>query len=129
LGAHPAGRAYSEAWGAATRVTPEIVAAAVGDRPGTAELAVPGGATYMGTIDDAVKARWSGRADVTTTKVAMITLDAFTTQCDLVPDVVKIDVEGTELAVLRGARRLLTEARPLLVFVAWPPRDRRAIFR
>jgi len=125
---NPACRAYFEAWCAANSVTPEIVTAAVGDRPGTAELAVPGGATYMGTIDDAVKARWSGRADVTTTKVAMITLDAFTTQCDLVPDVVKIDVEGTELAVLRGARRLLTEARPLLVFEAWPQRDRRAIF-
>ena len=41
---------------------------------------------------------------------------------------VKIDVEGTELAVLRGARRLLAEARPLLVFEVWPQRDRRAIF-
>src|SRR5262249_43621063 len=65
----------------------------------------------------------------TTTKVAMITLDGFTAQCGLAPDVVKIDVEGSELAVLRGARRVLAETRPLLVFEAWPQSDdRRAIF-
>jgi FkbM family methyltransferase len=126
---NPVCRAYFEAWCAANGVRPEIVTAAVGDRPGTAELAVPGEATYMGTIRADVKARWRDRADVTTTKVAMITLDGFTAQCGLVPDVVKIDVEGAELAVLRGARRVLAESRPLLVFEAWPQRgDRRAIF-
>lgn len=33
-----------------------------------------------------------------------------------VPDVVKVDVEGAELAVLRGARRTLIEHRPIVVF-------------
>ena len=126
---NPACRAYFEAWCASNGVTPEIVTAAVGDRPGTAELTVPDGATYMGTTSDDVKARWGGRDDVTTIKVAMVTLDAFTAQCGLVPDLVKIDVEGAELAVLRGGRRLLAETRPLVVFEAWPQgSDRRAIF-
>jgi FkbM family methyltransferase len=36
-------------------------------------------------------------------------------------DVVKIDVEGTELAVLRGARRLLERARPTVLFESGAP--------
>lgn len=34
----------------------------------------------------------------------------------LAPALVKIDVEGAELAVLQGARDLLAGARPLLIF-------------
>lgn len=40
------------------------------------------------------------------------------------PDVVKIDVEGAELAVLRGAKRLLDEAGPML-FLATHGNDMR----
>jgi FkbM family methyltransferase len=35
---------------------------------------------------------------------------------ELVPSVVKIDVEGAELAVLEGARATLREARPVVIF-------------
>jgi hypothetical protein len=41
------------------------------------------------------------------------TLDALWDRCGVPPvQVVKIDVEGYELEVLRGGRRLLTDARP-----------------
>jgi hypothetical protein len=36
-----------------------------------------------------------------------------------VPDFVKIDTEGAEVAILRGAVDLLRTARPTLVFEAW----------
>lgn len=43
------------------------------------------------------------------------TLDRIAHEELWVPDLLKIDVEGAELAVLRGARRLLAEQRPHLV--------------
>lgn len=46
--------------------------------------------------------------------VEVSTLDAEV--LDPAPAVVKIDVEGAELAVLEGARKLLSDVRPLVVF-------------
>jgi methyltransferase FkbM-like protein len=34
----------------------------------------------------------------------------------ILPSVVKIDVEGAEVAVLEGGRRLISRARPLIIF-------------
>lgn len=49
---------------------------------------------------------------VTTTEVAITTLDSYTQQNNIDRiDFLKIDVEGHELAVLKGARRLLMESR------------------
>jgi FkbM family methyltransferase len=51
-----------------------------------------------------------------TVDVPMTTLDAwFTRWPDRRPSLVKVDVEGHEPEVLRGARRLLTEERPVLI--------------
>jgi FkbM family methyltransferase len=47
--------------------------------------------------------------------VAMVTLDAYCQAHKLVPDCVKIDVEGKELAVVRGARRVIAAGKPDLV--------------
>ncbi len=35
---------------------------------------------------------------------------------DLTPRVIKIDVEGAELAVIEGGRSLLSQARPMVIF-------------
>jgi FkbM family methyltransferase len=102
----------------ANYVTPEIVAVAVGAEEGWARLVVPHGRTYLGSIVPEVGERWGGR--VATFAVPLITLDRFAAARALVPDLVKIDVEGGELDVLRGARRLLAEARPTVLFESWP---------
>jgi FkbM family methyltransferase len=52
------------------------------------------------------------RVEVT---VEATTLDAFCSERGLVPDFVKIDVEGAELMVVRGMKTLLREARPRLM--------------
>lgn len=48
-------------------------------------------------------------------EIPMISLDAYCDRYGVHPDCIKMDVEGAELAVLRGAERVLREARPRLV--------------
>jgi FkbM family methyltransferase len=52
--------------------------------------------------------------------VPIRSLDAICAEHGFLPDVVKIDVEGYELESLRGAERLLAEARPDLFLEAHP---------
>jgi FkbM family methyltransferase len=46
--------------------------------------------------------------------VATLTLDAYIAQTRAVPNFIKVDAEGAELAILRGLERTLTHTRPLL---------------
>ena len=45
----------------------------------------------------------------------VVTLDKFCQMYDLQPDLIKIDVEGTELEVLRGSREIIKEYSPKLM--------------
>lgn len=49
-----------------------------------------------------------------TTSTPQTTLDAWSNLTGIAPTAVTIDVEGAELAVLEGAKRLLEEVRPLV---------------
>lgn len=53
---------------------------------------------------------------------AQVTLDGYCERAGLTPEVIKIDVEGAELGVLRGARATLASCRPL-VFLSVHPRQ------
>lgn len=90
------------------------VLAAVGDREETADLLVGG---------TAGEARLAGRSDDRrqTTPATVTTLDGYCARERLRPDVIKVDVEGWELAVLRGARRLLAGASDVALFVEMHP--------
>jgi FkbM family methyltransferase len=83
----------------------------VADVPGrTAFTVVPGKPSRSGisaTLDLTVE------ASVEEIEIEVTTLDAALPP-DTRPALVKIDVEGGELEVLLGARRLLTDARPIL---------------
>ncbi len=108
---------------------PDLRLTAVGDRAGWAELRVPRGRPWLGTTAAEVANGWSSDVDSETLRVPQITLDDVVATEGIVPDVIKIDTEGTELAVLEGARRTLQTARPVLVLESWatPPR-RQALF-
>ncbi len=84
-----------------------IVPRAVGSAPGTLELHVVPGAS--GLTSAAAPGQASGTVRTT---VPVTTLDAYAQQSGSRPDLVLVDVEGYELEVLRGARRILGTDRP-----------------
>jgi FkbM family methyltransferase len=51
--------------------------------------------------------------------VPTTTIDAFCLGEHVTPDLIKIDVEGHELQVIRGAAETLNRCRPILVFEFW----------
>ena len=89
--------------------------AAVLDRPGSASLVVsdsPGGSR----VASALGIDGAGR------KVQAVSIDHVCRERGVVPDVIKIDVEGAELSVLRGARDTIAAAGDrLTLFVEMHP--------
>lgn len=53
--------------------------------------------------------------EITQRQVTLLSLDTFAARESLTPDLVKLDVEGHELAVLHGMARLLHDAPPMLL--------------
>jgi FkbM family methyltransferase len=87
----------------------EVREAAVGAASGEQELLVAGDASWSHL------AARGNAAGATRTRVQVTTLDAELGAGTPPPDVVKLDVEGSEGDVLRGAAGLLATARPALV--------------
>jgi len=50
-----------------------------------------------------------------TLTVETVSLDSYSAELGIRPDLMKIDVEGAELMVLRGAMRILESARPTII--------------
>jgi FkbM family methyltransferase len=93
-------------------VTP--VAAAVADRDGTGELIVADTAGESRLADGVERGR--------TMSVSTVTIDSFCAREGLLPSFIKIDVEGAELAVLRGARETIRRGGDMLaLFVELHP--------
>ncbi len=81
-----------------------VIDAAVGDADGTAHFA-PHVCNSMGSLSD------SGSI-----AVDIVSLDTLVDSGRVpIPSVMKIDVEGAELRVLRGAARLIERARPIIL--------------
>jgi FkbM family methyltransferase len=83
--------------------------AALGDAPGTAVL----------DVNDTMSRIVTGQASERLTEtVPVVTLDGLLDEAGIDHvDLLKIDVEGSEIAVLRGARRLLQDGRVDVVYI------------
>lgn len=117
---NPACHAYFRQACALNGFACEVHGVALAETPGEVELAIPGAETYRATTTAAVRARWRGDVPVTVLRVTCTTLDAFTAAHGLRPDLVKIDTEGGELGILRGAPVTLAACQPAVVFESWP---------
>jgi FkbM family methyltransferase len=60
-------------------------------------------------------------ADKSEVRVPATRLDTFCANRNIIPALVKIDVEGAEFAVLRGAENLLSTHHPKLIVAVHPP--------
>ena len=103
------------------------VPAGLADTDGQALIHVPGDAFPMASM--ARPDRWRDAhmdAPVTSYQARFLTLDSFLAWTrEALPDVMKIDVEGAELLVLRGAAGTFAAgARPLLVVEVFAPWER-----
>ncbi|MBB5056136.1 FkbM family methyltransferase [Granulicella aggregans] len=54
-------------------------------------------------------------------EIEAITLDTYSRQSGLVPHLIKIDTEGSEMWVCEGARHLLAQHHPALIIATHPP--------
>ncbi len=89
----------------------EVVAAAIDEQPGMATLVIAARGRASNHLEGSGHAQTGGgrsRLNVPTLTLDML-LDRFGP-----PALVKIDIEGLEMAALRGGARLLAEAKPLL---------------
>jgi FkbM family methyltransferase len=99
-------------WNDCANVT--VVDAAVSDQEGTAQFTFRAEATDFGGFANSLAYDNGGE----TREVRLTTIDAL---CgDLNPDLIKIDVEGAELSVLRGGDTVLRRANPVLVVAIHP---------
>ena len=58
--------------------------------------------------------------NITETSIQTISLDTYCREHGVTPNLIKIDVEGAELLVLRGASRTLHESHPTIILAVHP---------
>jgi FkbM family methyltransferase len=90
----------------------ELLCAAVADRSGVARLQIAARGRAANALAGFGSSQMGGVREELL--VPTVTLDGLL-DATFAPDLVKIDVEGAELLVLRGAGRLLAEVRPALL--------------
>lgn len=105
-----------------------VMEAAISDKPGNLDLLSESSQRFPKTAS-LVGYRMSG--EVEHTSVPAITLDKYFESSERLPNLLKIDVEGGELAVLEGARNMLTRGGPVLIVEihAWESERSREVLR
>jgi FkbM family methyltransferase len=101
----------------------EIIAKAVSesdDQVVAFYVANEGDSFLNSLVDHALEPEPGAPQQKRTIEVQTVTLDEFSRTRKLQPGLVKIDVEGAELLVLRGCRRILAECRPRFIVAVHP---------
>jgi FkbM family methyltransferase len=94
------------------RAKVEVLPAAVGERVGLAQFNIARRGRAASHLAGLGRVQAGGSRETTT--VVLVTLDWLLDQFPA-PRVLKIDVEGAENLVIRGAKRMLNDVRPVIV--------------
>jgi FkbM family methyltransferase len=105
-------------------VTPCIEEVALGAEESRVTLSFPPGQEWLGTTRITAGAGTSLRQ----IEVEQWTVDGYCHDHNLIPGLLKVDTEGSDLAVLRGASQTLMKHRPLVLFESLD-RDERDEYR
>lgn len=100
---------------ALNRVEPRIVDAALADRRGWTDLWFPEKQTWLGTTNGAVREQLETETNLVRRQVKQDSLDEYLGDIEGRRLLLKIDAEGSECLVLKGAVRLMEKCRPLII--------------
>ena len=100
----------------ANQVTPDLQPVALGERRGYVALSYPRRDTWLGSVSTEVAERLALTEELVSENVEQRTIDDYLSQIGHNRTLIKIDTEGNELSVLRGAARTLQENKPYVVF-------------
>lgn len=106
-----------------------VQAVALGETTGHVDFFYPASETWLGTTVERVAQELGSDRALLHSRVQQTTLDLFVEASGLKPDLLKVDTEGNEIHVLRGARRLLAEYPPLILFESWKGSGRSELFQ
>lgn len=96
---------------------------AVADGRGTAELFIhnQGISSINSLFEWSVAREAPSESRIDKIRVRTRSLDDYCESIKLIPDLIKIDVEGAELMVIRGASAILSKHKPALIVAVHPP--------
>lgn len=94
----------------------DFINIAIGSKKGNVKLTFPKKKTWLGTISAKENDHVSQFENLKTITVSMDTLDSYSQSNNLIPDLIKIDTEGFEIEVLKGAKYILKNKKPIIIF-------------
>jgi FkbM family methyltransferase len=109
-------------------VTSILEPVALGDRVGYVELSYPKHDTWLGSTNAEVINNLSLSHELVTKKVKQKMIDNYFSKVSNNRTLIKIDTEGNELSVLRGAIITLQENKPMIIFECFGDSGRAGIF-
>ncbi len=109
-------------------VTPSIVGLALGDRAGRTDLWFPDTESWLGTTNAGIRDELAADRELVRHRVEQATLDEQLGTVAAGGLLLKIDTEGSESAILKGATRTLASHRPLVIFESFRDHGRSELF-
>jgi FkbM family methyltransferase len=113
---------------ATNKVAPHIEHIALGAEKGEVRLVYPKRETWLGSTNAHVIAELEKEAELVTETVQQSPLDDYLSRMKSNRVLIKIDTEGNELSVLKGAEAVLREVRPRIIFESREESERAALF-
>jgi FkbM family methyltransferase len=101
---------------------------AIGSEVGEIELVYPERDTWLGSVSSTVQSNLKESAGMTSLRVPIRDLDYFLNDIPRGNVLIKIDVEGHESEVLRGASRVLRDCMPTIIFESNDAKTRSHLF-